>query len=64
MDLWNVNTYVGPLGGLMLSLSFSLLFLKRFERTTERLFEVFQTELELCHHRYDFVLAELMKLKQ
>ncbi len=54
---------LGPLGGLVLSLSFSFLLLKKFESVTEQLFRIFETELELCHHRYNFVLTELMKLK-
>ncbi len=64
MELLSIDSFIGPFGGMALSVSFSFLFLKRFEKTTERLFDVFQTELELCHHRYDFVLTELMKLKK
>ncbi len=54
---------LGPLGGLLLSLIFCFQFFKKFEATTEQLFQIFETELELCHHRYNFVLTELMKLK-
>ncbi len=54
---------LGPLGGLVLSLIFCFQFLRKFESTTTRLFQVFETELEICHHRYNFVLTELMKLK-
>lgn len=64
MNFIDIQSYLGPFGGMILSVSFSFLFLKRFEKTTEKLFEVFQTELELCHHRYDFVLSELMRLKK
>ncbi len=55
--------FLGPFGGLLLSLLFCFLFLRRFEKTLEHLFRVFETELEICHHRYDFMLTELMKLK-
>ena len=54
---------LGPLGGLLLSIVFCFQFLKRFEKMTEHLVQVMETELELCHHRYDFLLVELMKLR-
>jgi len=56
--------FLGPLGGLALSLYFSCRFLHRFEETTEQLVHAFQGELEGCNRRYEFVLSELMKLKE
>ncbi|MBK8191074.1 MAG: hypothetical protein IPK79_11570 [Vampirovibrionales bacterium] len=54
--------FLGPLGGLILSLFFCFVFLRRFEKATERLLNVLETELELSHYRHDQALSELMKL--
>lgn len=55
--------FLGPLSGLSISLYFSFRFLKRFEKTTEQLVSAFQHELENCNRRYEYILSELMKLK-
>ena len=56
--------FLGPLSGLALSLYFSCRFLQRFEQTTQQLVNAFQAELEGCNRRYEFILSELMKLKE
>lgn len=63
LELVSPDFFVGPLSGLSISLYFSFRFLKRFERTTEQLVHAFQHELDGCNQRYEYVLMELMKLK-
>jgi len=55
---------LGPLSGLALSLFFCFQFLTRFEKTTEQLVSAFKAELEECNKRYEYLLKELMKLKE
>lgn len=54
---------LGPLSGLIISLFFCYRFLVKFEKTTERLVSAFESELEVCNRRYNYILTELMKLK-
>ena len=55
---------LGPTAGLAISLYFSFPFLKKFEATTDKLVEAFKIELAECNTRYEFVLTELLKLKE
>ncbi len=61
--LFTTEMLIGPLSGLAISLFFCFAFLRRFEATLERLLSVFETELELCHHRHSLLLTELTKIK-
>ena len=54
---------LGPLSGLTISLFFCHKFLVKFEKTTERLVSAFESELDVCNRRYNYMLTELMKLK-
>lgn len=58
-----VQLMLGPAGGLLISLYFSLQFLRRFEQTTDRIVEAFQAELDGCNHRYQHLLNEFLRLR-
>lgn len=61
---WNFpELFIGPVSGLAISLWFGFQFLRRFEKTTERLLQTFEEELKSCNRRYEMVFAELMKMK-
>lgn len=54
---------IGPVGGLIVSLYFSVSLLKDNKQMMERLVTAFEQEVKACEERYKQVLDELLKMK-